>query len=90
MKDGKKKTCRKLHVLIGKGRAQYWFGSSADFTSESVATFEDIPSFYADSGTYMSVNLFPNGNIESGTYYLRFKYTTVNPVFLIKSIEVIS
>ena len=64
--------------------------SSADFTSESVATFEDIPSFYADSGTYMSVNLFPNGNIESGTYYLRFKYTTVNPVFLIKSIEVIS
>lgn len=64
--------------------------SSADFTSESVATFEDIPSFYADDGTYMSVNLFPNGNIESGAYYLRFKYTTVNPVFLIKSIEVIS
>ncbi len=64
--------------------------SSADFTSESVATFENIPSFYADDGTYMSVNLFPNGNIESGTYYLRFKYTTVNPVFLIKSIEVIS
>lgn len=64
--------------------------SSADFTSESVATFEDIPSFYADGGTYMSVNLFPNGTIESGTYYLRFKYTTVNPVFLIKSIEVIS
>lgn len=64
--------------------------SSADFTSESVATFEDIPSFYADSGTYMSVNLFPNGTIESGTYYLRFKYTTVNPIFLIKSIEVIS
>lgn len=64
--------------------------SSADFTSESVATFEDIPSFYADGGTYMSVNLFPNRTIESGVYYLRFKYTTVNPVFLIKSIEVIS
>lgn len=64
--------------------------SSADFTSESVATFEDIPSFYAGDGTYMSVNLFPKTTIESGTYYLRFKYTTVNPVFLIKSIEVIS
>ncbi|MGN1411960.1 MAG: hypothetical protein ACI4WH_05555 [Oscillospiraceae bacterium] len=64
--------------------------SSADFTSESVATFENIPSFYADDGTYMSVNLFPNGNIESGTYYLRFKYMTVNPIFLIKSIEVVS
>ena len=64
--------------------------SSADFTSESIATFEEIPSFYAGDGTYMSVNLFPSGTIESGTYYLRFKYTTVNPVFLIKSIEVIS
>lgn len=64
--------------------------SSADFTSESVATFEDIPSIYVENGVYMSVNLFPNGTIESGTYYLRFKYTTVNPVFLIKSIEVIS
>lgn len=64
--------------------------SSANFTSESVATFEDIPSIYVENGVYMSVNLFPNGTIESGTYYLRFKYTTVNPVFLIKSIEVIS
>ena len=64
--------------------------SSANFTSESIATFEEIPSFYAGDGTYMSVNLFPSGTIESGTYYLRFKYTTVNPVFLIKSIEVIS
>ena len=64
--------------------------SSADFTSESIATFEEIPSFYAGDGTYMSVNLFPKTTIESGTYYLRFKYTTVNPVFLIKSIEVIS
>lgn len=64
--------------------------SSADFTSESIATFEDIPSLYAGDDTYMSVNLFPKTTIESGTYYLRFKYTTVNPVFLIKSIEVIS
>ena len=64
--------------------------SSADFTSESIATFGEIPSFYAGDGTYMSVNLFPSGTIESGTYYLRFKYTTVNPVFLIKSIEVVS
>lgn len=64
--------------------------SSADFTSESIATFEEIPSFYAGDGTYMSVNLFPKTTIESGTYYLRFKYTTVNPVFLIKSIEVVS
>lgn len=64
--------------------------SSADFTSESIATFEEIPSFYASDGTYMSVNLFPSGTIEGGTYYLRFKYTTVNPVFLIKSIEVVS
>lgn len=64
--------------------------SSADFTSESVATFEDIPSIYVEDGLYMSVNLFPKMTIESGTYYLRFKYTTVNPVFLIKSIEVIS
>lgn len=64
--------------------------SSADFTSESIATFEEIPSFYAGDDTYMSVNLFPKMTIESGTYYLRFKYTTVNPVFLIKSIEVIS
>lgn len=63
--------------------------SSADFTSESIATFEEIPSFYAGDSTYMSVNLFPKTTIESGTYYLRFKYTTVNPVFLIKSIEVI-
>ena len=64
--------------------------SSADFTSESVATFEDIPSIYVEDGLYMSINLFPKTTIESGTYYLRFKYTTVNPVFLIKSIEVIS
>lgn len=64
--------------------------SSADFTSESIATFEDIPSLYAGDDTYMSVNLFPKTTIESGTYYLRFKYTTVNPVFLIKSIEVIT
>ena len=63
--------------------------SSADFTSESIATFEEIPSFYAGDSTYMSVNLFPKTTIESGTYYLRFKYTTVNPVFLIKSIEVV-
>lgn len=61
--------------------------SSADFISESVATFEDIPSIYVEDELYMSVNLFPNGTIESGTYYLRFKYTTVNPVFLIKSWE---
>ena len=64
--------------------------SSADFTSESVATFEDIPSIYVEDGLYMSINLFPKTTIESGTYYLRFKYTTINPVFLIKSIEVIS
>lgn len=63
--------------------------SSADFTSESVATFEDIPSIYVEDGLYMSINLFPKTTIEGGTYYLRFKYTTVNPVFLIKSIEVI-
>lgn len=64
--------------------------SSADFISESVATFEDIPSIYVEDELYMSVNLFLKTTIESGTYYLRFKYTTVNPIFLIKSIEVIS
>ena len=64
--------------------------SSPDFSAESVANFEDIPAFYADDGTYLSVNLFPAGTVSEGTYYLRFKYTTVNPVFLIKSIGVIT
>lgn len=64
--------------------------SSPDFTAESVAGFEDIPAFYADGSTYLSINLLPAGAVPEGTYYLRFKYTTVNPVFLIKSIGVIT
>lgn len=63
--------------------------SSPDFTAESVANFEDIPAFYADDGTYLSINLLLAGTVPEGTYYLRFKYTTVNPVFLIKSIGVV-
>lgn len=63
--------------------------SAPDFSAESAASFEDIPAFYADGGTYLSINLFPAGTVLEGTYYLRFKYTTVNPVFLIKSIGVV-
>lgn len=63
--------------------------SSPDFNAEPVATFEDIPSILVNNDAYMSVNLFPTGSIENGTYYLRFKYTTINPIFLIKSIKLV-
>lgn len=61
----------------------------ADFSTEST-TFGTIPSLYVNNDSYLSLNIFPNETISSGNYYLKFTYTTVNPVFLIKSIEVIS
>lgn len=61
--------------------------SSTDFNAEPVATFEKIPSFYADDN-YMLINLSLNDTLETGTYYLKFSYNAINPVFLIKSIKI--
>jgi hypothetical protein len=63
---------------------------SADFNAETLETFESIPSVYVNNDGYLSLNLFQNGDIPNGTYYFKFTYTSVNPVFLIKSIEVIT
>lgn len=61
--------------------------SSADFTAEPIATFENIPSVYVENNTYLLINLSPS-TLETGIYYLKFSYNTINPVFLIKSIKI--
>lgn len=62
---------------------------TADFTSDGI-TYGVIPSIYVNANSYISLNVMSTGTVTSGTYYLRFGYTTINPIFLLKSIEVIS
>ncbi|MDE6670895.1 MAG: hypothetical protein K2K16_01720 [Ruminococcus sp.] len=62
----------------------------ADFTAQKTADFEVIPAFYAVSTSYISANFRLISAFESGSYYIRLKVNTTNPVFMVRKIIVVS
>ena len=62
----------------------------ADFMAQKTADFEAIPAFYAVSTSYISANFRLISAFESGSYYIRLKVNTTNPVFTVRKIIVVS